>query len=114
MTATRPTAAAPLVQYSRLADDADLAELIELFVGELPDRLACMTAAAESADWKLLGNLAHQLKGAGGSHGFDSLTPLAYQLERAARTGQSAADIHAALNALKAGCSLLRAGSGSR
>lgn len=114
MSADLPRAAEPALYHSRLAADEDLADLIVLFVAELPDRLARMQAAADREDWPLLGSLAHQLKGAGGSHGFDVLTPLSYQVERAARTGQTAEEIRAALNALKVGCSRVRAGSGSR
>jgi HPt (histidine-containing phosphotransfer) domain-containing protein len=96
--------------YSRLAGDADLTELIALFVAELPQRLAQMQEAVDRQDWPALGTLAHQLKGAGGSHGFDGLTPLAYRLERAARCFSTSGEIHAALAALSEGCASLRAG----
>jgi HPt (histidine-containing phosphotransfer) domain-containing protein len=105
-----PTVCTPSCSYSRLAGDADLAELIALFVAELPHRLALMQVAADRQDWPALGTLAHQLKGAGGSHGFDGLTPLAYRLERAARSFSTVDEIRAALAALSEGCASLRAG----
>jgi HPt (histidine-containing phosphotransfer) domain-containing protein len=98
------------LHYSRLADQADLVELIDLFVAELPERLADMQAAFERGDRELLRTLAHQLKGAGGSHGFDSLTPAAQQLEQAVRSGQSAEQIGSALHSLNEIAQAVRAG----
>lgn len=105
-----PTTSSLPCCYSRLAGDADLAELIEVFVAELPSRVAAMQAATHAEDWDTLGRLAHQLKGAGGSHGFDGLTPLAARLERAARQFSGPAEVKVALAALCAGCAALRAG----
>lgn len=98
------------VCHSRLADDADLAELIELFVAELPGRIADMQAAFDSENWTTLGTLAHQLKGAGGSHGFDALTPAAFAVEHAARTGLPRERVAAALEQLRAVCASVRSG----
>jgi HPt (histidine-containing phosphotransfer) domain-containing protein len=70
---------------STLADDEDLAELIEVFVGQLPERLSTMHEAFEQADLERLCQLAHQLKGSGGSHGFAVLTEKAAELEEACK-----------------------------
>lgn len=74
--------------YSTLADDPDMGELVELFVDELPARIAALTAAFAAGDVETLGRCAHQLKGAAGSYGFDAMTPALLRLEQAARQGQ--------------------------
>ncbi|MDX1947521.1 MAG: Hpt domain-containing protein [Pirellulaceae bacterium] len=96
--------------YSTLADDADLAEIVELFVMELPERLLKLNRAADRADWMLVANLAHQIRGAGGSHGFAQLTPYAARLERTAREGEPEGAIRVALANLIDACGRVRAG----
>ncbi len=70
----------PLV--SELADDEDLADLLNAFVKELPSRAAAIAEAADSGDHALLARLAHQLKGAAGSYGFSSITDAARAVEQ--------------------------------
>ena len=50
-----------------LASDPEMAELVALFVDELPTRVAAIQQAAADGDWLQVRLLAHQLKGAGGS-----------------------------------------------
>jgi HPt (histidine-containing phosphotransfer) domain-containing protein len=95
--------------YSDLAADPDLAELVELFVRELPTRLADLRAAIASGDFTTVRRLAHQLKGAGGSHGFPQLGPPAWKVEQAA-TQVDAGGATAALEELIAVCGRTRAG----
>jgi HPt (histidine-containing phosphotransfer) domain-containing protein len=75
--------------YSTLGTDPELAELVELFVAEMPERLAQLMADYQAGEWEKLGRTAHQLKGAAGSYGFHQLTPYAARLETAARGGGS-------------------------
>jgi HPt (histidine-containing phosphotransfer) domain-containing protein len=102
--------AADELYYSTLAAEPDLVELVALFVDELPGRLAALTDAASRGDWPAVGSLAHQLKGAGGSHGFAQITPYAWKLERSAREFRSGGEVTAALEQLIATCSRVRAG----
>ena len=67
--------------YSDLAVDPDLAELVDVFVNEVPDRVARMQKLAAGHDWEGLRRLAHQLRGAAGSYGFGDVTPFAARLE---------------------------------
>lgn len=97
-------------QYSTLAGDPDLAELVELFVAEMPQRLAQLLTDFEQGNWELLGRTAHQLKGAAGSYGFHQLTPLAADLESAVRGGASIEHIQENLDQLSGMCRCLRAG----
>jgi HPt (histidine-containing phosphotransfer) domain-containing protein len=75
----------PLV--SRLAAHPKLGRIVARFVEQLPGKLAEMEATLPASDWRELAALAHWLKGAGGSMGFDDLTEPALALERAAQTG---------------------------
>jgi len=73
------TIKSPIV--SSLADDPDLVDLVEMFVDQLPERLSAMHRAFEQSDLRRLRQLAHQLKGSGGSYGFAVLTFAAAELE---------------------------------
>ncbi len=74
--------------YSTLSDDLDLAPIVEMFVEEIPQRIAAMEMAATRQDWPTLERLAHQIKGAGGSYGFEQTTAVAGKLERAVHERQ--------------------------
>ena len=75
--------------YSTLGGDPDMAELVEMFVDEMPDRISTLQELMAAGDWEELGRFAHQMKGACGSYGFDQLTPLAERLEKSARNGDA-------------------------
>lgn len=66
---------------SEFAGDPDMAELIEYFVSELPERAAAVTECMRSRRWEDLRRLAHQLKGASGGYGFSPLGDAAAALE---------------------------------
>lgn len=96
--------------YSQYGNDPDLAELVELFVEEMPGRIQGLADCGERRDWSDLSRIAHQLKGAAGSYGFTQITPVAQQLERAAREGTNEPLIRECLEELVALCRLCRAG----
>jgi HPt (histidine-containing phosphotransfer) domain-containing protein len=105
--------AAPLttdeVYYSALAADADLAELVVMFVEEMPGRVRAFRAQFESENWDELARLAHQLKGSAGSYGFDQITPFAARLESAIRDSGARETIDIALEELVDACGRVRA-----
>jgi HPt (histidine-containing phosphotransfer) domain-containing protein len=70
---------------SQYADDAGLAPIIKEFVSCLSDRTTAMRDHLSSGNFPDLERLAHQLRGAGGSYGYPTLTGLAEALEEAAR-----------------------------
>lgn len=72
---------------SELVDD-DMQELVEMFVGELPDRIDAIEKAIEEQDRASLGQLAHQLKGAAGGYGFPTISDAAELLESSAKAGK--------------------------
>ena len=73
---------------SEFADERDMVEIIELFVGELPERVRTLTQCLEEQRMEDLTMLAHQLKGAGGGYGFPTLGMAAAHLERELKKDQ--------------------------
>ncbi|MBI3865941.1 MAG: response regulator, partial [Planctomycetia bacterium] len=59
--------------------------IVDEFAGKLDERLCEMEAAREAGNWDELARLAHWLKGAGGTVGFDCLTEPAQRLELSAK-----------------------------
>jgi len=96
--------------YSTLGGDPDLAELVEMYVDEMPDRIAALEQAFFSDDQELLLRAAHQMKGAGESYGFKQLTPLAAALEYSVRDGEEEAAIRNSLEELVDVCRRVRSG----
>ena len=90
--------------YSTLAEDPDLSEIVDMFVDEMPDRIANLLAQLESGNQEELRRAAHQLKGAAGSYGFDAISPSAANLEDALRSGKPEAEILKATESLVALC----------
>jgi HPt (histidine-containing phosphotransfer) domain-containing protein len=93
-----PNGTEPL--YSTLADDPDLGEIVEMFVNEMPDRVENLMAQLESGDWDSLRRTAHQLKGAAGSYGFETISPSAAIVEDAIRNGNPEETVRQAVQSL--------------
>jgi len=85
MTAQTSIDAGPL--YSTLGSDPDLGGMVDLFLDEMPERVANFLNLLGQQDWKELGRAAHQLKGAAGSYGFKQISPCAARLEDAVEDG---------------------------
>jgi CheY-like chemotaxis protein/HPt (histidine-containing phosphotransfer) domain-containing protein len=71
-------------------DDLEFREVVEEFVEHLREKVAQMHAASNASDYGELARLAHWLKGAGGTAGFDAFTQPAGALERGAKAGKAA------------------------
>jgi len=99
--------------YSQFGGDSELRELVELFVQEMPDRIATLRRAHHGGDRDTLIQVAHQLKGAAGSYGFDTLTAPAKTLETAVRDGQAKDQVESALETLLQLCERVTAGEAS-
>ena len=67
--------------FSLDINDPEDAELIEYFLGELPDRVDAINTAASGDDLDQLKRIAHQLKGSAPSFGFPAIGSAAGQLE---------------------------------
>lgn len=89
MEVTGPAEARPLPQQVRSllpTDDPEIRSIVEQFVETLSIRLGEMETASEKNDFRELANLAHWLKGAGGTVGFDDFTAPAKELEQIAKS----------------------------
>jgi PAS domain S-box-containing protein len=75
---------------SRLADHPRLSRVVRTFGHTLPGKLAAMQAALDGGRLDDLADLAHWLKGAGGTVGFDVFFEPAREFERLARAGDTA------------------------
>jgi histidine phosphotransfer protein HptB len=94
---------------SLLADDPDLADLVQMFVDEMPRRIADLREFRAAGDWDGVARCAHQLKGAAGSYGFHQLTPYAAALEAAVRDESAPTGATVPLQALIEACSRVSA-----
>ncbi len=64
--------------------------IIDQFLAKLPGNLAAMRSALEDEQWGELAELAHWLKGSGGTVGFACLTAPALELEKSAKAANAA------------------------
>jgi CheY-like chemotaxis protein len=80
----------PLVSTLPL-DDPEFQEIADEFVVRLEEKLAALRAAWESGDTRLVSEIAHWIKGSGGTAGFGEFTEPAAALELSAQQGGSAA-----------------------
>ncbi len=86
---TAPTdAVAPIV--SRLGDNPRLQGVIRKFITKLEAELKGAQLALDQGDMAQLAMIAHWLKGAGGTVGFDEFTAPAAELEKVAKADQTA------------------------
>lgn len=72
-----------------LRDDPDMHDLVAEFVYGLDHRIQEIRQAYQQNDWDRLTTLTHQIKGAGGSYGFPSLSALGATMETGAKSRQS-------------------------
>jgi signal transduction histidine kinase/HPt (histidine-containing phosphotransfer) domain-containing protein/ActR/RegA family two-component response regulator len=82
------TAAGPVV--SRLAGNKRLVPAVRRFAARLKEQLDALEEAAGAEDYEQVAALAHWLKGAGGTVGYDAFTEPAARLEQLAKDGAAA------------------------
>ncbi len=66
-------------------DDPGFAELVRIFVDELPVKIQTLENYLRVEDFRQLANLVHQLKGSAGGYGFRPITESAARLEKTAK-----------------------------
>ena len=96
--------------FSPLAADPDLSELVEMYVEEMPERIATIQSLLDASDWESLRRFAHQVKGAAGSYGFDPISPVAGTVEDSIRDGAPEEAVRQAVDELLDMCARARAG----
>ena len=67
--------------------DASFAPLVPKFMTNRKKEVTTMQAALTAQDFETVRRVAHSMKGAGGSYGFDRITEIAAIIEQAAKTG---------------------------
>jgi len=80
---------------SEFAADPEMAELVDMFVGDLPQRVSKLEHLIDEHDIEGLRTLAHQLKGAAPGYGFPSIGAAAEAVESAVREAEPSTDIQA-------------------
>lgn len=71
---------------SQFEGDPDMAELVEMFVAELPQRVEAIVVAYRSGEADSIKRYAHQLKGASAGYGYPSIGDAAARVESFFRT----------------------------
>lgn len=90
--------------YSNLSGDPDLRELVVFFVAALPDRLAAIDMEMAGGHLTEVRRLAHRLKRAASSHGFDGIVSPAERLKISAQHRASCDEVRRARDELCAAC----------
>jgi CheY-like chemotaxis protein/HPt (histidine-containing phosphotransfer) domain-containing protein len=78
--ADAPSEEPPLVS-TLLAEEPELADLIQSFVAKLPSMVEDLAAAQRAQDWASLKAKAHDLKAVGGGYGFAPVSAIAAKIE---------------------------------
>ena len=94
---------------SDLAGKADMRELVETFVNELPQRIDALEKKLAAHDMAGLGNLAHQLKSAARGHGFPAMSRQAAEVESSIEAHESLNQIAREIHELAELCSRAKA-----
>jgi HPt (histidine-containing phosphotransfer) domain-containing protein len=92
----------PLI--SEFHDDPDMAEIVAMFLEELPERIESLEHAVSHGDIEELQHLAHQLRGAGTGYGFPEITETGAELEDGIREQRPTHEIRELYNRLHQTC----------
>ncbi|HEX4132019.1 MAG TPA: ATP-binding protein [Pirellulales bacterium] len=83
-----------------LADDPEFREIVAEYLAGLPEQLCRLRTASVAGEMNLVRQIAHSIKGTGGTMGFGNLTATAAAIEQSATTG-TAGDLLAHLQQLE-------------
>lgn len=68
--------------HSIYENDPEMAEILDMFISELPARAASLNGYFHANDERNLRTLSHQLKGAGAGYGFAQISSAAANVEQ--------------------------------
>jgi len=68
--------------HSTFADDPEMADVVEVFIRQLPHRIESLRSLMLAGELEALRDAAHQIKGAGGGYGYPTMSEKAADLER--------------------------------
>lgn len=89
---------------STLGNDPEIVKLVNSFIMDLPEKVGRIESAFSEQNFTELTRLVRMLKGEGGAYGFQPITDLAMQLEKAVVDVTDAAEIRSKLNELIRTC----------
>lgn len=101
----------PLV--STLADDPEMADLIDSFVMDLPEKVGRLETLFAEQQYSDLARIVRMLKGEGGAYGFQEITDTATEAEHAIAEVTDTAEIRSKLNELIRVCLSARSTRGA-
>lgn len=84
----------PNISKQILHIDSTFAPLVPKFLVNRKNEVAAIQHAVALEDFETIRKLAHGMKGAGGSYGFDTITEIGATLEKAAKERDSEKIIH--------------------
>lgn len=96
---------------SEFAKDADMRELIDFFLGELPKRVQILEMSLQAGNVLEIERIAHQLKGAAGGYGYPIITDAAAELERSAKAKAAIETLESEVRAIAKLCARARMAS---
>ncbi len=85
---------------STLTDQPGMAKIIDEFVHDLPGEVQKLQAFLDAGEMDSLRRVVHQLRGAGGGYGFESITELATAAESAIKAGKGGESINTKIDSL--------------
>lgn len=97
----------PLRSILEFDDCPELAEIVQMFVDEMPERIKKIVSEFQDREWEKLSQSAHQLKGSAGSYGFQEISPAAGTVEDLIRKHSSEEEIREAVEYLISLCERL-------
>ncbi len=97
-----PMALAPMLE------DPAFQEIVGEFVAILPERISQLKTAVVGDDFTTARQLSHQLKGAGGSYGFENISLSAAKVEALCREETSYEELSPAIEQLAEECEMAR------
>ena len=90
--------------FDGLLDGDTMAELVEEFVGELPDKVQAIENAFRARNFQLLTELVHKLKGVAGMYGFPQVSEVALRVKHCASEGDDLEQLRARVCELTSLC----------
>ena len=85
--ALNPAVIETLRQLTPPGEPDVLAEILQLFIDEVPKKIRALQAAVGEADAELAGRHAHSLKGSAGNIGADALLDVSTRIDHLAKNG---------------------------
>lgn len=92
------------MSITELLDDPAFRTIVDRFVAEIPNRVGNLRAAVDGQRFGEAQRLAHQLKGAGGSFGFDAITAAAASVENQCASHETGREFAASMDRLEMAC----------